>query len=146
VNDTVNVKTIHSSLCYNEVVVFTVKMEAHSLNAYYQLIRIAHKTKLDNGNCILTVWRDGNKLAVSPVSLTNDDQTIKYCNMVQDLCQEYEILEYVHIEPLGWSPGESDLTQWIHESFEGEGFCIQSTEEGVKISTSPIEYTIIKDT
>jgi hypothetical protein len=146
VNDIVNVKTIHSSLCYNEVVVFTVKMEAHSLNAYYQLIRIAHKTKLDNGNCVLTVWRDNEKLGISPVSLTNDDQTIDYCNMIQDLCREHGILQYVFIEPLGWTPGQSDLTQWIYEVFGGRGFCIQWTEEGVKISTSPTEYTIIEDT
>merc|ERR1712070_803077 len=123
----------------------TAKMEAHSLNAYYQFIRMSHKTKLDNGNCVLTVWRDGDKLAVSPVSLTNDDQTIEYCNMIQDLCREYGIREYVHIEPLGWMPGQSDLSQYIYESFGGKGFCIQSTEEGVKISTSPTEYTMVKD-
>lgn len=120
-------------------------MEAHSLNAYYQLIRMSHKTKLDNGNCVLTVWRNDGKLAVSPVSLTNDDQTIEYCNMIQDLCQEYGILEYVHIEPLGWMPGEGNLSQWIYESFGGKGFTIQSIDEGVKISTSPTEYTIVKD-
>lgn len=119
-------------------------MEAHSLNAYYHLIKMSHETTLDNGNCVLTVWRHNEKLGISPVSLTNDHQTIEYCNMIQDLCKDHGILEYVFIEPLGWMPGESDLTEWIYQVFGDRGFCIQWTEEGVKLSTSPTEYTIIK--
>lgn len=119
-------------------------MDVHSLNAYYQLVRISHDTTLDSGNCVLTVWRLENKLAVSPVSLTNDHQTIEYCNMIKDLCVQYGIYEYVHIEPLGWTPGESDLVQWMTETLTGEAFCMEWMEQGIKISTSATEHTIIK--
>jgi hypothetical protein len=120
-------------------------MEAQSLNAYYQLIRLAQTTTLQDGTCILVVWRTGNKLAVSALSTLGDESTIDCCNWIQLLSENHGFKDDIHIEPLGWTERDGGLTEWVQENFGGSGFCIQWTPNGIKVSTSLTEYTIIKD-
>jgi hypothetical protein len=119
-------------------------MEPQLLNAYYQMIRLARQTRLDDGKCILGLWKTGDKLAVCPLSVVSDERTIEYCHWIEDLSRTHNFYDEIHIEPLGWQPGEGDPKQWIQDHHPETGFSIEWTFSGVSVRTGSGQ-SIIRD-
>lgn len=120
-------------------------MKSQSIHAYQQLIRLAHDTSLDNGDCMLILSRVKGRLTVFPVSIVCDEDTIEYSNWIEDLSEDHGFKDYVDTKTIEDIPRDTDLIEWVHEKFGGSAICIQWTTNGVRVNVSPTEFAVIKD-
>jgi hypothetical protein len=114
------------------------------LNVFYQLVRLSHNSKLKDGNMLLVLWFTEGKTIVSVMTKDGDDnKTIDYCNDFQNLASEYKIKDHIEIEPASWRPEDPEPIEWFYRSFSDQGVLIQWKSQGIYISTSPTQGTMI---
>jgi hypothetical protein len=114
------------------------------LNVFYQLIKLSHNSKLKDGNMLLILWFTEDKTIVSVMTKDGDDnKTMDYCNDFQNLASEYRIKDHIQIEPASWAPDDPEPIEWFYRSFSDKGVLIQWRSEGIYISTSATQGTMI---